>query len=164
MGLSHEQCYGTDEQKNSLTHLKWDDMPGNAARSRSGAMTARQVLQYVGTNIFRKMYGDVWVNSCLRQIEQEAPDLAIITDVRFPNEVEAVQKTGGKVMRFTRSPFKDDNHASESSLDKNVYDWGKFDFVIDNAKMSISQQNEAIYKTLFPIGWLPIEVLEVVSQ
>ncbi|GAG82717.1 unnamed protein product [marine sediment metagenome] len=28
LGLTHEQCYGTDDQKNTLTHLKWEDMPG----------------------------------------------------------------------------------------------------------------------------------------
>ncbi len=27
LGLKPEQCYGTDEQKNSLTHLKWDNLP-----------------------------------------------------------------------------------------------------------------------------------------
>lgn len=181
LGLTFEQCYGTDEQKNSLTILKWEDMPGMVTPSeivslflqaavdgtyyeellttplKTGLMTAREVMQYVGTNIFRKMYGDVWAASTIRRIIDEESSSALITDCRFPNEVEAIQKAGGKVIRLTRDPHHD-THYSETALDKENFDWSKFDAVIDNANMSIEEQNVELYKILKNWNMLPVEI------
>ena len=174
LGLSYTQCYGTNEQKNSLTELKWENIPeyeslynnyqyiqecskGTIIESmcpKTGFMTGREVLQYVGTNIFRKMYNNVWVDATLRLIQEEQPELAIIADVRFPNEVEGIQKAGGKVIRLTRSPIED-SHNSETELDKEHFDWSKFDAVIDNAEMTIAEQNKAVYECLRPWGYIP---------
>ena len=98
-------------------------------------MTARELLQYFGTDIRRKMNTDEWVNHTLRTIKSEQSSLAIIADVRFPNEVESVKSAGGKVIRLTRE-FKEDGHSSETALDKNNYDWSNFDLIIDNASNS----------------------------
>ena len=163
LGLTEDQCYGTNDQKNSLTKLNWKDMPGITyvpAKSMGGSgdreifaprktnnMTAREVLQYIGTDIFRKMYHDVWVDATLRKMKIEQPEVAVVVDVRFPNEVEGIQKIGGKVIRLTRSPFKDE-HDSETKLDKENFDWDNFDAIIDNAEMSIEQQSEAVLKCL----------------
>ena len=66
----------------------------------SSPMTAREVMQYVGTDFFRKIYPDVWVDSTIRKIESEAPDLAVIVDCRFPNETKGVKEAGGKVIKL----------------------------------------------------------------
>ena len=184
LGLSYEQCYGTNDQKNSATNLCWENMPGVFCTSKDypdqsdsnvevfqakilihepGIMSARDVLQYVGTNIFRQILGNVWADACLRNIKNDNSDFAIITDARFPNEVEAVQKAGGKVMRFTRNPYPDDNHASETILDPENYDWDKFDMVVDNANFNIGEQNKAVYEALYPIAWVP-QLFEIVSD
>lgn len=173
LGLTIEQCYGSDEQKNEKTHLMWENMPGVISDSEfwnsitpdgppdglvfhePGPMSGREVMQYVGTDMFRRMYGQVWVNACLNLIKVEQPALAIISDCRFPNEVEGVQKAGGKVMRFTRAPFADNNeHESERALDQDRYDWSNFDAIIDNADMSIKQQNKAFYEQLEQWGYV----------
>lgn len=53
----------------------------------------------------------------------------IIPDVRFPNEVEAIKKRGGIVIRVNRSGFEDnDIHPSEIALDNYQY----FDYIINN--------------------------------
>lgn len=116
-------------------------------RSR-GPMTARQVLQYWGTEIFRKAYHQVWADACIRKIRKSGCSLAVITDCRFPNEVEAIQQAGGKVIKLTRVVFPDDNHPSETSLDPENFDQGRFDFVLDNAEMDVNQQCEALYGLL----------------
>ena len=159
LGLTHEQCYGTDEQKNSKTKLKWEDVPKFRVTKRTplktGFMSGREVLQYVGTDIFRTMYSDVWVDATIRQIQIEQPTIAIIADARFPNEIEGIKAAGGKVVRLTRAPFKDDQHTSEVALDQENFDWTVFDVVVDNSQMTIEQQNEEIYKILQPWGYLP---------
>ena len=145
LGLKEEWVFGTDEQKNTPTHINWKDVwfIEDAKTMPPMAMTAREVLQFVGTNIFRSMYENVWVDACLRQIEQENPEIALISDVRFENEVTAIQNKGGLVVGLKRSPYKkSDKHASETQVEK-CFDL--CDTVIDNSDLSIPQQNEQIY-------------------
>lgn len=152
LGLTKEQCYGTDEQKNSKTHLLWENMPGVV--HQSGNMTAREVMQFVGTEIFRKMHGPVWAQSTVNRVVKENSAFAVITDCRFPNEVEAVQKVGGKVIRFLRNPLED-NHESETSLDPENFEQDKFDAIIDNSEMKIGEQNKALYEYLSQWEFIP---------
>jgi hypothetical protein len=113
-----ECCFGTDEQKNQMQeHLLWENMPKpDGFGFKRGSMTTREFLQFLGTDIMRKMYEPVWVNACIKKIQQEQPELAIIADVRFPNEAKAIEQAGGKVVRLTRE-VHEDNHSSEVALD-----------------------------------------------
>ena len=147
LGLKPQQVFGTDKQKNSLTNILWEDMPGKEAQShKPGKMTAREVLQYVGTDFFRKFYPNVWLDSCLRKIEQESPEIALISDVRFKNEIKGIQKKKGFILGLKRDPYKKgDKHASEVEIEK------CFDLcnaVVDNSKLTIPEQNEKIYYAL----------------
>lgn len=137
LGLTREQCYGSDDQKNELTDMFWEGKQ----------LSCRDVMQIVGTDIFRKLDPNVWVRSTISKIMKESPELAIVTDCRFPNEIEAIKNVGGKVLRLTRNPFNSD-HISECILDKDKYDWSNFDFVIDNDKMSLYDQLVEIKKLL----------------
>lgn len=163
LGLTHEQCYGTDEQKDSLTHILWENMPGVTTDKTPqrgmiyhppGLMTARELMQYIGTEIFRKIYGNIWVDALIRKINQEQPDLALVCDVRFPNEVEGIQVAGGKVIRLTRCINPEAAHDSEIALDKNNFDWTKFDCIIDNANLDIEKTNSYIYNQLLQWNWI----------
>jgi hypothetical protein len=150
-GLTEEQCYGNDEQKNSFTELEWENMPTNT--KKKGRMTAREVMQYFGTDICRRMLSNVWVDATLRQIRYERPAIAIITDIRFPNEVEGTQEAGGRVGRFTRAPFAgQDEHESETALDD--YPTEKFDAIWDNTELTIAEQAEIIQNTMLEWGWI----------
>ncbi len=125
-----------------------------------GFMTAREVLQFVGTETFRRMYEQVWAESLIRKIDADKPQFAIIADVRFPNEVDVVKNVGGKVLRLTRNPYND-QHYSETALDPENYDWKNFDYVVDNEHMTIPEQSQVTYNNLRGIGWVPpIEELE----
>ena len=138
-GLTYEQCYGSDENKNEYVNCLWPD---------SGkSMTAREVMQYVGTNIFRKMQHNVWAGATIRKIQDENLPLALIADCRFPNEVEAVKNVGGLVIKLNRNPYGS-RHESETALDEDRYDQSNFDFVIDNKDLSIGAKNELIYSFL----------------
>ena len=110
-------------------------------------MTARELLQYFGTDIMRTMHENVWVNQTINTISQEQTELAIIADVRFPNEVEAIKEAGGKVVRLTRGRKKD-SHPSELALDKENYDWSNFDLVVDNSLGGVEEFCRSL-ETLF---------------
>jgi len=159
LGLSSEQCYGSQKDKEGLTDYKWEDMPkfrtGKREPKKEGKMTGREVLQFVGTEIFRRMNPDVWVNATLRRIQVEQPQLAIVCDVRFPNEVEGIQKLGGKVIKLLRDPYKEsgkeDLHVSETVLDGKPDDY--FDAIIDNTHSNIERNNEQVKEVLVGWGW-----------
>ena len=111
LGLEHNQVYGTNEEKNSPTHLLWENMPtGN----NKGPMTSREVLQYFGSDICREMYENIWFDACIRRIKKDKPELALISDVRFPNEIKGVQDEGGIVFGLPRDIVNGkDTHSSE---------------------------------------------------
>jgi hypothetical protein len=137
LGLTYDQCYGTDEDKNSTTTLEWDGKQ----------LTARQAMEIIGTSMFRKLKNEVWVESTLNRIQKEQPQLALIVDCRFPNEVDSISKYDGRSIRLTRNPFNSDAVA-EMALDKEHYDWSKFDYVLDNENMSIYDQCVAVQEIL----------------
>jgi hypothetical protein len=77
------------------------------------------------------MYASIWVNATIKKIKREQSELAIIADVRFPNEAKAIEDADGMLLRLTRNVF-DDKHDSETSLDNYC-----FQHVIDNDKYNI---------------------------
>ena len=129
LGLGFEQCYGTDQEKNELVNCY----------KNGKQMTAREVLQMVGTEFFRSIQHDVWAGATIRKIQQDNPPVALIADCRFPNEVEAIKKAGGTVIKLTRNLYNSD-HASETALDPENYDQSNFDLVVDNKNMTIEEQ------------------------
>lgn len=129
LGLERHQCYGTDDEKNEKVDCYWNEKQ----------LTGREVLQIVGTDWFRTMQNDVWAGATIRRIKKDKPNLAIITDCRFPNEVQAIKNAGGKVLRLSRNPHNSE-HISETILDKDSYDWSNFDYCIDNTSMDLLDQ------------------------
>ena len=138
LGLTYDQCYGSDDDKNTMTDLWWDEVQ----------LTARQAMEIIGTKIFRALKTNVWVDATINKIKKENVDLAIISDCRFPNEVEAVKNSGGLNIRLDLDPFHA-NSISENSLDQDVYDWSNFDLIIKNSKMTIEEKNKEILRFLY---------------
>jgi len=145
LGLTPEQCYGSDAQKNELVNCYWSGQQ----------CTAREVMQIVGTDWFRTMQANVWADSTIRRILNDGPDLAVIEDCRFPNEVEAVKNAGGIVIKLNRDLYTSD-HSSEKALDEDQYDHSNFDLVINNQDMTKEQKNDIIFRYLSDKGILPL--------
>jgi len=143
LGLTHDQCYGTDDQKNELVNCYWDNKQ----------LSAREVMQMLGTDMFRKLQHDVWTNATIRKIQDEALPLSVIADCRFPNEVDAVKRVGGLVIKLNRNPHNS-THSSETSLDSNNYNQNIFDLIINNENISLDQKNQIIHQFLIDKGVL----------
>jgi hypothetical protein len=146
LGLEYSQAYGTDEEKNSSTNIKWGSLPSPNKNIKSKKMTAREVLQYIGTDVFRKLDPNVWINSLLRKIQKDKPEVALICDVRFKNEISYLQKKGGFILGLTRDKYsKTDKHPSEKEIE------GCFtlcDSVVDNKDMDITEQLKMIHNVI----------------
>lgn len=116
--FSNEQLYG-DEKEN--IDPRWGVSP-------------RMVLQYVGTDMYRKMMQnimkdigeDFWIKCMdvqINDILKNKPNAKIvICDCRFPNEIDYVSKKKGLTIRVTRNFSNKENkeidvHESEKLID-----------------------------------------------
>jgi hypothetical protein len=97
----------------------------------SSLLTPRKLLQLLGTEAGRQViHNNIWVNALFADYDTSSnyDSNWIITDVRFPNECQAIKDRGGIVIKINRDSDVVDNHSSETALDN--YDG--FDFVVDN--------------------------------
>lgn len=70
-------------------------------------LTPRWVLQNWGTEVFRKAFhDDIWVASLENKLRKTSDDIAI-SDCRFPNEMAAIRRVGGRVVWVQRGPLPD---------------------------------------------------------
>ena len=80
--------------------------------------TPRELLQYFGTDVYRKIDPDIWVRLLRKNLDPNKN--YIITDARFPNELAWAAKEGGyrlTIYRDSRSEINNVGHVSETSLD-----------------------------------------------
>ena len=65
-------------------------------------LTPRKMLQQIGTDLFRNhFHNDIWISSLENKL-QKCTKNVVITDCRFPNEIEAIRKLGGVIVRIKR--------------------------------------------------------------
>jgi hypothetical protein len=78
--------------------------PWWAERLNMPNLTPRYVLQVWGTEVARKSFhDDTWIASLENKLRKTSNDI-VISDVRFPNEIAAIKRAGGVVIRVTRGP------------------------------------------------------------
>ena len=65
-------------------------------------ITPRLILQHWGTEVLRNHFHDeIWIASLENKLRQSQDDV-VISDCRFPNEVDAIRRNGGYVIRVLR--------------------------------------------------------------
>ena len=125
-----------------------DDAAKNQPMPHNPAMTIRQAAQAMCDTIktvdrlapvrFGMAFADCYRSYC---------DWFMFTDVRFREEVEAIQQTGGKVIRLLRGDSSD-NHKTESAGDDPTIPW---DAIIDNRGQTVAETLGAVLTYLK--GW-----------
>lgn len=76
----------------------------------------RLLLQELGVGAREVLGEDVWVKALFERIAAEAPPLAVISDLRFENEADAIRARGGVVVRIEREGYHGDGHLSERAI------------------------------------------------
>jgi hypothetical protein len=70
-------------------------------------LTPRWILQNWGTEVCRKnFHDDIWIASLENKLRSSTDDI-VISDCRFPNEIAAIKKAGGRVVRVVRGAEPD---------------------------------------------------------
>jgi len=76
--------------------------PWWAERLDMPTLTPRWVLQYWGTEVCRKSFhDDIWIASLENKL-RNSKDHVVISDCRFPNEIQSIRNAGGKIIWVTR--------------------------------------------------------------
>jgi Phosphomevalonate kinase len=93
----------------------------------------RPLLQALG-EFRRKNNGeDYWINKCFRRVLMSNAEVCIITDVRYLNEVKAIEQAGGIVVRVHRRTQSNDTHSSEVELDEAKFVYNIYNnFTLEN--------------------------------
>jgi hypothetical protein len=134
-------------------------------------MTYREFLQKLGTEAIRDgLHTNVWVNALFADykskrellqadgtwIESDTGEVDfavsikypnwIITDMRFPNEMEAVKERGGITIRVVRPGTESETHPSETALDNATFDYeiindGEIVDLIEKVKTILIKEN-----------------------
>lgn len=110
-GIARCHCDGIDEDGSvfdrEAIHPFW-------------GISTREMLQKEGTEATREVYcPDFWLRRMEIQLEDSQSVNVVISDVRFPNEVDFIKKAGGHVIGITRpgvpnvSAHKSERMASE---------------------------------------------------
>lgn len=65
----------------------------------------RLALQLIGTNVLRDNFNqDIWFLTLENRIRKNPDQNVVISDVRFPNEIEFIRKQGGILIKINRGP------------------------------------------------------------
>lgn len=108
-------------------------------------LTPRKVMQWIGTDVLREHFDDgIWIKSLKKQLITAKTNV-VISDCRFPNEIDMVKNLGGIVIRVNR---KDPewmslyNQVQDTTILYEKYgihpcetaliNYDKYDYIIDN--------------------------------
>jgi hypothetical protein len=73
-----------------------------AERLDMPTLTPRWVLQYWGTEVCRRgFHDDIWIASLENKL-RKSKDNIVISDCRFPNEIQSIKSSGGKIIWVKR--------------------------------------------------------------
>lgn len=129
--LSKEHTDGKLKEKPTNYSKGMHDFAEGANESHEVMWTPREIMIEVG-QFFRKFDKMFWVKKVFERIKALRPHhMAVITDVRFKNEADAIKAQDGLLIRLERdpklTPYEGDiTDISETDLD----DYDKFDFIV----------------------------------
>ena len=130
---------------NSIEDLQQSEVMDELFNYSIVDLTFREWMQLIGTECFREIiHPDTWIKSMFvdYKLEDRPTGLTfnddevkfkrypnwMITDVRFPNEVNAIKVRDGIIIRVSRGSNDGDKHFSETALDN----YNGFDYILDN--------------------------------
>ena len=142
--FNDEQLYGEDKEK---PDEYWKIAP-------------RTVMQFVGTDLFRHQINkilpnignNIWIEVIKRQIieiwKTNPKQKIVMTDLRFPNEINLIKELNGTIIRVKRNIDKNYNdfvviHESETYIDTLTVD---YDFENNSSKPDLFKKFDDLYK------------------
>lgn len=125
-------------------------------------LTPRWAMQYIGTEVARALYSDVWIDYGIRKAnglrngslvktdpdvyvdgvgDMDAQDIVAFTDVRFINEARKITEQGGVIFRIVRPALEtqldgaSQAHASEMEQESSEIDQYVSDVILNDTDL-----------------------------
>ena len=117
-GLRDEGCGYLQENGNIIALPDWVQFDPNPPMDDPDCPLGKQrtLLQWWGTEYRRNVNPDYWVSRVAARIAKEQPEIALISDMRFHNEVAFCQKYGNAIRIDRPSATTVNPHTSELVL------------------------------------------------
>jgi len=148
---------------------RWCQQRGIIPHGKTREMLSPHELSLLGKYGWqmRQDNEDVWIDKVFARINTDKPDVALIPNVRYPNEARRVHDLAGwnvLVQRFNldgsrfMDPDRDPNAPSETSLDCWNWDYrmsagnGQLAWLTAQARALFSVLQDARAKPYFPVG------------
>jgi hypothetical protein len=134
--LSWDQVYGDLKEvpdKRFVKKIKKTDSytDGKVWTDKDLYWSPREIMQFIGTDCYRAVDDSFWVKSLFNKINKNGYKNVIISDGRFPSEIDPVVDLGGyhiRVFRSQQGSLNNKTHESEVALDNDY----KIDFTVIN--------------------------------
>lgn len=138
--------------KRALSTIFYENFPETEEGKESDIpgfdFTWRYAAQHIGTDCLRAMDTDIWVKHMQKELawySRQSCTHALITDVRFPNEVDLIQHLNGHVIYVMREGKDGDRHSSENAIGAMECD----SVILNNGtKDELIQTVNNVYKTM----------------
>jgi hypothetical protein len=159
----------------------WREQPDEWWSEKLGReFSPRLALQLMGTEAGRDVFHpDLWVHTVMRRCENAPLNNYVIADVRFPNEINAIVNSGGKVIRVRRGEdpewyalARECNTYNKQEIMRNAYpevhfsEWAwigaHYDIVMDN-NCSLDELTVRVDKLVDSLYNNRVEANEVVN-
>lgn len=156
----------------SLESREWRETPDEwwSTKLNIPNATPRLILQLVGTEVFRNNFNkDMWTLSLENRLRNNNSNI-VITDCRFPNEIEMIKQLSGKLLWVRRqtlpewydmayevntvSPQLTDVFKDKYGIHESEFKWigTNFDYVLYNDN-SLNDLYQDIDKFMTSTGW-----------
>lgn len=152
-----EKLYGSNEEKNELSSVKWGNMDQlvdssyyKDKKDPNGFMTYRELMEIFGTDILRTMDEDIHIKGAFVTLEKWDPAIGILADGRFVNEFQFCEARKAErpdevcLIKHARKPLQS-SAKSENGLDG--IDDDRFDLVVPE-DLSLTEKNQLVIKFL----------------
>ncbi len=139
-GLTSEHTDG------SLKETPLDKLQGHSTR---------EFLIELG-NLYRKYRSTFWVDIILDKIRANPTVNYMITDVRYPNEADALKEIGGELVRLERHPDRDsmvDEKTKQSISETALDDYKGFNWTLHGNRNQVPADLEELWKSM---KWLQL--------
>lgn len=165
-GLDRKKIYGSNEDKDSPTHIKWvsikkflsEESQKRFTYKSSDRISYRHFLEIFGSDICRALDDECHVRSAWDELNRINPEVGIVPDGRFPNELEFVKKLkrANPKLKVATIFLERDKFNSDAPSEKSLEEIDKslFDLVIPNNDMTVAEKNNMAIAHLVKYGIL----------
>ena len=128
LGVPYENVYDNDRRDDSL-----EDFDGK---------TSREMMITLGTGWGRNVISEkIWIVSGIKKIEKSKFNIVTIDGIRFPNEMEEIEKHGGVFIHIKNDRARERVEAGIVDESESHTEWlaNRCDFEVDNTKYDVEK-------------------------